>query len=72
MSEGNLTVAPANYAGEYGGYLYDLGGQDGVCRLEEFASGRGMVRWARSLFEQYRIPYCGRPTGGCTFPNENF
>ena len=53
VSEGNLIRGAANYAGEYGGYLYDLGGQDGVCRLEEFASGRGMVRWARSLFEQY-------------------
>ena len=29
VSEGNLIRGAANYAGEYGGYLYDLGGQDG-------------------------------------------
>ncbi len=53
VSEGRLIRGAANYAGEYGGYLYDFGGQDSICRLEEFASGRGMVRWARSLFGQY-------------------
>lgn len=53
VSEGQLIRGVANYAGEYGCYLYDMNGQGEFCRLEEFASGKGMVAWARSLFERY-------------------
>lgn len=53
VSEGQLIRGVANYAGEYGSSLYDLNGQDSLRHLEDIASGRGMVSWARSLFGQY-------------------
>lgn len=53
VSEGKLIRGAANYAGEYGSSLYDLNGQGDLRPLEDIASGRGMVSWARSLFAQF-------------------
>lgn len=52
VSEGKLVRGVANYAGEYGRSLYDLNGQGDFRRLEEIASSRGMVCWAKRLLEQ--------------------
>lgn len=53
VANGQLLRGTANYSGECGQCLFDIDGSDNFVTLESFASGAGMISFARSLFSKY-------------------